>query len=56
MVAAAALGLYGSVEEAFDKIDGNKDAREYFPSGREVKLYQEYRKKMNLIYKRLYGA
>lgn len=55
MVAAAALGVYGSVEEAFAEISKNDDIKEYIPDERSVSAYAGYRKKMNQVYKSVWG-
>lgn len=55
MVAAAALGMYRSVEEAFAVISKNDEIKEYYPEEEAVSLYAQYRNKMNRIYKDMWS-
>lgn len=56
MVAATALGLYRTVEEAFAEISKDDDIKEYFPQEEAVSIYSGYRKKMNLIYENMWNG
>lgn len=53
MVAATAMGVYGSVEEAFLTISKNDDIKEYLPEKELVQIYAKYRGEMNRIYGRM---
>lgn len=50
MVAAAELGCYESVADAFEKIGKNDDIQEYLPEEKHVLLYKQNREQMNRIY------
>ncbi len=52
MVAATAMGVYDSLEEAFMSISKNDKLKEYFPDKELVQVYAGYRREMNQIYAR----
>lgn len=53
MVAAAALGLYPSVEEAFAVISRNDHTKTYLPQKELAPVYAQYRREMNRAYKNM---
>lgn len=55
MIAAVALGLYGDVEEAFEKIGVMDEVNVYIPNETNVLEYERYRAQMNRIYRRMWG-
>lgn len=50
MVAATSLGVYKSVEEAFNIIGQSSDIKVYTPNSDTVEKYKEARDKMNTLY------
>lgn len=55
IVAATAMKLFNSVEQAFEEINNKQDIKEYFPNEQNVLLYKRYRTQMNQIYSRIWG-
>lgn len=55
MVAAAALGIYKNVEEAFDRISVRDEINVYIPDEENALEYERYRAQMNRIYRRMWG-
>lgn len=56
MVAATTLGVYGSVEEAFNKIGQNDELRVYLPEEAYVLQYERGKAQMNRLYKKVWGG
>lgn len=56
MVAAEALGLYSSVEAAFDKIGKSDYVKVYLPQEENVLKYEKGRAQMNRLYKKIWGG
>lgn len=56
MVAAAALGAYGSVEEAFKEIGQNDEVKVYLPQEEYALQYEKCRAQMNRLYKKVWGG
>lgn len=55
IVAATAMKLFNSVEQAFEEINNKQDIKEYFPNEQNVLLYKRYRTQINQIYSRIWG-
>ena len=55
MVAAAEMGVYRSVEEAFRMLKKNREERIYVPSEAYTGLYREAREQMNQMYRQIYS-
>ena len=55
MVAAAEMGVYRSVEEAFRMLKKNSEERIYVPSEAYTGLYREAREQMNQMYRQIYS-
>ncbi|MBS6196043.1 MAG: hypothetical protein KH828_10745 [Clostridiales bacterium] len=56
MVAAEALGLYPSVEAAFDEIGKSNSVKVYLPQEENILKYEKGRAQMNRIYKKIWGG
>ena len=56
MVAAEALGLYSSVEAAFDEIGKSDHVKVYLPQEENVLKYEKGRAQMNRLYKKIWGG
>ncbi len=56
MVAATALGLYESVEKAFEEIGKSNDIKVYLPKEEIVLQYEHHRAQMNRLYKKIWGG
>lgn len=56
MVAAEALGLYPSVETAFEKIGNSSNVRVYLPQEESMWKYERARAQMNRLYKKIWGG
>ncbi len=54
MVAAVTLGLYDTVEDAFEALDKDHEIKEYIPKDHTVRKYEACRQKMNEIYEQVY--
>ena len=50
MVAAASLGIFDSVQEAYGAVGEQCGAQVYLPREEEVQKYREYRARMNRLY------
>lgn len=55
MVAATALGLYNSVEAAFDEIGKSNDIKVYLPQEDAILKYEKCRAQMNRMYRKIWG-
>jgi len=55
MVAAAALGAYASVEEAFTVIGNRDEVKEYLPKKEIMQQYEKCREEMNDLYRKIYS-
>lgn len=55
MVAAAEMGVYRSVEEAFRMLKKNSEEQIYVPSEAYTGLYREAREQMNQMYRQIYS-
>ena len=56
MMAGVALGLFESVEEAFETISRQDDVKIYLPDEKKVLKYEMCRAQMNRFYRRMWGA
>lgn len=56
MVAATALNLYDSVEDAFEKIGKSNDIKVYLPNEKIILEYEKCRAQMNRLYKKIWGG
>ncbi|MCD8299660.1 MAG: hypothetical protein LUC41_00550, partial [Clostridiales bacterium] len=56
MVAAASMGAYVSVAEAFETIGKSNDITVYLPQQETVLEYQKCRAQMNRLYKKIWGG
>lgn len=56
MVAAEALGLYPSVEAAFDEIGKSSSVKVYLPQEESILKYEKGRAQMNRLYKKIWGG
>lgn len=56
MVAAEALGLYESVEAAFDEIGKSNNVKVYLPQEENILKYEKARAQMNRLYKKVWGG
>ena len=55
MVAAAAMGIYKDVEEAFETVSRNDELKSYVPDPQKSLEYERYRAQMNRVYRRMWG-
>lgn len=53
MIATTTLGIYPSVEDAFNIIGRSNDIKVYLPQEEKVLLYQGYREEMNNLYQKI---
>lgn len=56
MVAAAAMGVYSSVEEAFKNIGQRDEVKVYLPNEQSVLDYEKYHAQMNRLYKKIWSG
>ncbi len=56
MVAATALGIYNSVEEAFKEIGQNDKVKVYLPQEECTLQYERCRAQMNRLYRKVWGG
>jgi len=56
MVAAKTMGVYKSVEEAFNQIGQNDEVKVYLPHEEYVLEYEKYKAQMNRLYKKIWGG
>lgn len=56
MVAATTLGLYNSVEDAFDVIGKSNDIKVYLPQEEAILKYEKGRAQMNRLYRKIWGG
>lgn len=56
MVAATAMGIYNSVEEAFEEIGKSSDIRVFLPQEDSILKYETHRAQMNRMYKKIWGG
>ena len=56
MVAAEAMGVYGSVEEAFREIGQSDEVKVYLPQQENVLQYEKGKAQMNRLYKKVWGG
>ena len=56
MVAAIAMGLYESAEEAFLKIGQMDEVKVYLPQEEYVLQYERGKAQMNRLYKKVWGG
>lgn len=56
MVAATTLGLYDSVEAAFEEIGKSNDIKVYLPKEELTLQYERHRAQMNRLYKKIWGG
>lgn len=56
MVAAEAMGIYSSVENAFKEISQNDEVKVYLPNEEYTQQYEKYKAQMNHLYKKIWGG
>lgn len=56
MVAAKAMGMYASVEDAFKQISQNDEVKVYLPNEDFAQQYEKYKGQMNHLYKKIWNG
>lgn len=56
MITLYNLGVYSTIDEAFDKINGNKHIEVYSINQTKYKEYQRKQNEINELYRKIYSA